>query len=1076
MLALVLSLLLLAVGALPRTANTASAETDGMIRVKITRLGTNVSSVTMKTTGEYAAHGATISGGSSVKVAKSGSALVLTVDGKQIASGPRIVLNRTAGGTKCGVQFTAPSLSNLFCGDLTFTISGGSIQTVLTIYIETYLYGVVPYEMSNSFPMEALKAQSIAARTYALRAKRSSGSYDVTDNTSSQVFKGYNASYKNAISAVDGTRGIVLTSGNSYAQCYYTASNGGQTESASNAWGSSGISYLTVKDDPYDRENPNSIVKSHTISKYPTKKSLNSKLQSALISAAADQLAAKGLSTDEADVVIHEIIDVEPHTPKYATPSRTYTKLRFTMKMSGKSVSTGNQVSTQVEVDLGTYSQMQSMLSLSINSSDNEIVSVEEDDDSFKLSFARYGHGIGMSQRGAQWMAKQYGMSYEEILSFYYPGTQQTKLSLKESVGGGGSSAESTPTRAPVETEGGYTTLQEGDSGAAVKALQTRLQELGYFTGTPLGNYKTLTVAAVKAYQTANGLQADGVATPALQKMIFAEQENDQSETEESVRTATVSLQNTSSRVNVRKRASASSAIVGTLKHGVEVSVLSDDGEWGRIKTDTLSGYVKSVYLRFSDETDVSPSATPAPTPDTDQSDYQTLQYGDSGEAVRKLQEQLQKLGYFNGTPLGNYRSQTTSAVQAYQSAMGLKADGIATPELQKMIFAGKLPEIEQILSATVALGNANSRLNVRSQPSTSSSVVTLVQHGVCVEVLGSSGNWSYVRYNGYVGYVKTSFLVFAEDSGSTAAPEPTPSPAAGVAVISLSSSSSKLNVRKSATTKSAIQGTLRHGTQVEVLELSEEWSQIRSGSLIGYVKTSYLSFGDSSDAESAVKTAYITLKDSSGRLNVRSQASTASSIVGRLTHGAQVEVLGESGAWSRIRRGTLSGYVMTSYLSESVASGQQEQESASSAAPSYSEYVTLSYGDSGESVKKLQTRLRALGYFSGELGGNYLKLTQAAVEAYQAANGWTVDGVASAELQKEIFEEDHPSSANAFVSIDSDSYLNLRASASSNAAIVARLRDGAKLYLIEQAGSWYKVRTSDGLTGYVNVSYVKKN
>ena len=93
---------------------------------------------------------------------------------------------------------------------------------------------------------------------------------------------------------------------------------------------------------------------------------------------------------------------------------------------------------------------------------------------------------------------------------------------VMESLNAGGSVAP-TNTPVPIESEDGYTTLQEGDSGEAVKALQTKLKELGFFTGTPLGNYKSLTVAAVRAYQAKNGLTVDGVASPALQKRIFEE-------------------------------------------------------------------------------------------------------------------------------------------------------------------------------------------------------------------------------------------------------------------------------------------------------------------------------------------------------------------------------------------------------------------------------------------------------------------------------------------------------------------------------------------------------------------------
>ncbi len=1024
----ILSAVLIAVLVLsvfPMPGNMAWADSDGMIRVKLTSLGSSVTSITMTTVGTYTAGGKTIPSGSTVKVAKSGSTLKLTVGGSQIDSGTKLTMSRTSGGVGSGVRFTSPSLSNLFCGDLTFSISGSSIQTVLSIYIETYLYGVVPYEMSNGFPLEALKAQTIAARTYAMRAKKSSGSYDVTDNTSSQVFKGYNSAYNNAIAAVDGTRGVVLMSGSAYAQCYYTASNGGQTESTKNAWGSSNISYLTVKDDPYDRENPNSIVKSYAIPKKPQEKAINSQLKAALIAAAADQLKSKGLSSNAADVVIQEITSVEPHTPKYSTPSRTYTKLRFGMKLTSKSNSTKNEISTQVEVDLGTYSQLESMLSLSINSSDNEIIWIDETDTSFKLSFGRYGHGIGLSQRGAQWMADKYGMTYEQILDFYYPGTKQTRLSLNEIIVGGGTSPDPTPTRIPVESDDGYTTLQEGDSGEAVKKLQTRLKELGYFTGTPLGNYKTLTVTAVKAYQKAMGLEQNGIATPELQKMIFAQQQTTPAPTPAPTAApapeqkpsagetyATVSLSSSSSKLNVRKSPSTSAAIAGTLKHGAKITVLSVSGEWRQITDGKITGYVMASYLKF-----IETEATDTPEIGIG---YTTLQYGDSGEAVQALQEQLQKMGYFTGTPLGNYKTLTVAAVEAYQKAMGLKVDGIATPELQEMIFAGQMPAktpaptpdggVSNTMTATVSLGSASSRLNVRKEASTSAAVVGTLKHGAKVTILSSSNGWSKIQTDNVTGYVKSSYLIASSGPLPTARPETTPapeataapqqtaSPSGGIAVIKLNSSSSKLNVRKGPSTSTSIVGTLKHNTQVEVLETS--------------------------------------------------------------------------GSWSRIRSGSLTGYVMTSYLSQSVAPAPTSSPTQKPSTGNTT-YKTLSYGDSGEAVKKLQTRLKELGYFDGALGGNYLKLTRAAVEAYQQANGWSVDGIATPELQKEIFEQTN-AAANATVKVGADSYLNLRKTASSSAAVLARMKNGTRVYVSGSSGDWYKVQTASGLTGYAKKDYVE--
>lgn len=74
--------------------------------------------------------------------------------------------------------------------------------------------------------------------------------YDVVDTTADQVYNGSPAERDRAAEAVDATRGIVAMNDGKLTGTYYTASNGGQTESARNAWGSSGVNYLTVKDEP----------------------------------------------------------------------------------------------------------------------------------------------------------------------------------------------------------------------------------------------------------------------------------------------------------------------------------------------------------------------------------------------------------------------------------------------------------------------------------------------------------------------------------------------------------------------------------------------------------------------------------------------------------------------------------------------------------------------------------------------------------------------------------------------------------------------------------------------------------
>src|SRR5699024_7021753 len=133
--------------------------------------------------------------------------------------------------------------------------SQGVIRPVLTIDVEDYLLGVVPYEMSDSFPIEALKAQAVAARTYVLRKIGSSGDYDVVDTTNDQVFRGMNPDYPNAIAAVEQTAGVCGYYNGRLAECYYSASNGGQTELVENVWSGGGdYGYIAMVDDPYDLE------------------------------------------------------------------------------------------------------------------------------------------------------------------------------------------------------------------------------------------------------------------------------------------------------------------------------------------------------------------------------------------------------------------------------------------------------------------------------------------------------------------------------------------------------------------------------------------------------------------------------------------------------------------------------------------------------------------------------------------------------------------------------------------------------------------------------------------------------
>ena len=120
--------------------------------------------------------------------------------------------------------------------------------------LEHYLYGVVPAEIEANAPLEAVKAQAVAARTYALRSlgKNSKWGFDLMDTNSDQVYKGYDGERAYANQAVDETKGQKMVYNGALAQVFYFASSGGMTANVKEVWGSE-IPYLVSVPDPYEQ-------------------------------------------------------------------------------------------------------------------------------------------------------------------------------------------------------------------------------------------------------------------------------------------------------------------------------------------------------------------------------------------------------------------------------------------------------------------------------------------------------------------------------------------------------------------------------------------------------------------------------------------------------------------------------------------------------------------------------------------------------------------------------------------------------------------------------------------------------
>ena len=184
-----------------------------------------------------------------------------------------LVLRPLEGATRFVVEYKpAPAASgrpgeyqDTYRGELILAPRPNGIETVNRLAIEDYLRGVVPAEMPASWPAEALKAQTLAARSYAVfqARSRSSERYDVVDTTSSQVYRGANAEHPTVSQIVDATAGQVIMHGTQIVQAYFFSTCGGWTENNEQVWTAGqplpylrGIRDADPSGRPYDADSP----------------------------------------------------------------------------------------------------------------------------------------------------------------------------------------------------------------------------------------------------------------------------------------------------------------------------------------------------------------------------------------------------------------------------------------------------------------------------------------------------------------------------------------------------------------------------------------------------------------------------------------------------------------------------------------------------------------------------------------------------------------------------------------------------------------------------------------------------
>ncbi|MFN2627014.1 MAG: SpoIID/LytB domain-containing protein [Gaiellaceae bacterium] len=140
-------------------------------------------------------------------------------------------------------------------GSLLVDVVDGKLRAIDEVGLEQYLYGVVPSEMPSSWAPEALKAQAVVARSYALATRRIAAPFDLYADTRSQVYLGIEHERPSTNAAVGATAGEVVLYGGQVARTYFYSTSGGRTANGADVWGTA-TPYLVSVPDPYDAISP----------------------------------------------------------------------------------------------------------------------------------------------------------------------------------------------------------------------------------------------------------------------------------------------------------------------------------------------------------------------------------------------------------------------------------------------------------------------------------------------------------------------------------------------------------------------------------------------------------------------------------------------------------------------------------------------------------------------------------------------------------------------------------------------------------------------------------------------------
>ena len=378
---------------------------------------------------------------------------------------------------------------------------------------------------------------------------------------------------------------------------------------------------------------------------------------------------------------------------------------------------------------------------------------------------------------------------------------------------------------------------------------------------------------------------------------------------------------------------------------------------------------------------------------------------------------------------------------------------------------------------------NCPEGLNLRKGASTGTAILRLLPNGAKVNVLSTSNGWHKVEYNGIYGYVYAEYIKVSNTSTETSMK------ATGKVV---NTDGTGLNLRSKANTTSSVLMTIKEGATFTITAKTGSWYKVSYSGKTGYVHSDYVKIVNNnsgnttpSNQETSMKETGKVVNTGGTGLNLRSKASTSSSVLMTIKEGATLTVTAKTGSWYKVSYSGKTGYVHSDYVK--IVNNDNNNGGTTKPPASNGDVAFSSKAYVGD-TEKMGLFMRTAPNTSASV---VMTIPEGAVITITAKNGvWykvNYGGKTGYAHSSYIELGDKPSTKppannnNGDVAFSSKAYVGdteglglfMRTAPNSSASVVMTIPEGAVITITAKNGVWYKVNYG-GKTGYAHSSYIE--